>query len=131
MFPLSVLSMHPLSSSLPSLPLFALMALSLPLPLPQVLSVLQPHWLLSPFAAQLLLTCSDPTAYPYPLGALAPRCQPQWSLTKGKAAAASSSPDPLYSALPNVLCSPIPHPMENGQEARPYLQGEADTHCRM
>lgn len=36
------------------------------------------------FPAPLLLTHTDPPAYPCPLGALSPRFQPPWSLTKGK-----------------------------------------------
>lgn len=90
---------------------------SLPPPAPRGLSVLQPHRLLSPepFAAWLLLTCSDPTTYPYPLGALAPHCQPQWSLTKGKAAAFSSSPTHCTPLFPMCFAVPFHLPWKMGK----------------
>ena len=57
---------------------------------------------LSALSAPLLLTHTDPPAYPCPLGALSPRCQPQWSLTKGKSHRLLLQPGPT---LPNSLLS--------------------------
>lgn len=55
---------------------------------------------LSALSAPLLLTHTDPPAYPCPLGALSPRCQPRWSLTKGKSRRLLLQPGPT---LPNSL----------------------------
>lgn len=62
------------------------------------------------------MTHTDPPAYPCPLEALSPRCQPLWSLTKGKSCLLlQSSP-----TLPNCLCN-LPR-MANGQDAPPLLR---------
>lgn len=82
-----------------------------------------------PFAAQLLLTCSDPTAYPCPLGALTPHCQPQWSLTKGKAAASSSIPL-IHCAPPFPICFAVPpRPPWQMSKRLPFTSWERQTHC--
>lgn len=75
------------------------------------------------FAAQLLLTCSDPTAYPCSLGALAPHWLPQWSLTKAEESPCFGSvlqPGSTSSIMPHPSQSSLhssPNPMANGQEA--------------
>ena len=72
---------------------------------------------LSALSAPLLLTHTDPPAYPCPLGALSPRCQPRWSLTKGKSRCLLLQPGPT---LPDSLLNLSR--VANGLDAPPTLR---------